>query len=54
MYIIDKSTEEQQTFSQRIPFAALAKVLTDGEIETICGVNGDGPYFLLDRTAGER
>lgn len=36
MYSIDKSTEDQQTFSQRIPFAALAGVLTDGEIETIC------------------
>ncbi len=36
MYLIDKSTEEQQIFSQRVPFAALAKVLTDGEIETIC------------------
>jgi hypothetical protein len=36
MCIIDKSTEDQQTFSQRIPFAALAEVLTDGEIETIC------------------
>jgi hypothetical protein len=36
MYIIDKSTEDQQTFSQRIPFAALAEILTDGEIETIC------------------
>lgn len=35
MCIIDKSTEDQQTFSQRIPFAALAEVLTDGEIETI-------------------
>jgi hypothetical protein len=36
VYIIDKSTEDQQTFSQRIPFAALAEVLTDGQIETIC------------------
>jgi hypothetical protein len=36
MYSIDKSTEDQQAFSQRIPFAALAEVLTDGEIETIC------------------
>jgi len=36
MCIIDKSTEEEQTFSQRIPFAALAEVLTDEEIETIC------------------
>lgn len=36
MYSIDKSTEDQQTFSQRIPFAALAEVLTDEEIETIC------------------
>ncbi len=35
MCIIDKSTEDQQTFSRRIPFAALAEVLTDGEIETI-------------------
>lgn len=36
MCMIDKSTEDQQTFSQRIPFAALAELLTDGEIETIC------------------
>jgi hypothetical protein len=36
MYSIDKSTEGQQRFSQRIPFAALVEVLTDGEIETIC------------------
>ncbi len=36
MFIIDKSTEDPQTFSQRVPFAALAEVLTDGEIETIC------------------
>ena len=36
MYIIDKSTGDQQTFSQRIPFAALRELLTDGEIETIC------------------
>ncbi len=36
MYIIDKSTEDQQIFSQRIPFAALRELLTDGEIETIC------------------
>jgi len=36
MCIIDKSTEDQQTFSQRIPFAVLAEVLTDEEIETIC------------------
>jgi hypothetical protein len=36
MYSIDKSTEDQQTFSRRIPLAALAEVLTDGEIETIC------------------
>lgn len=36
MYIIDKSTEDQQTFSQRIPFAALRELLTDAQIETIC------------------
>jgi hypothetical protein len=36
MCIIDTSTEDPQTFSQRIPFAALAEVLTDEEIETIC------------------
>jgi hypothetical protein len=36
MYIIDKSTEDQQIFSQRIPFAAIRKLLTDAEIETIC------------------
>jgi len=36
MCIIDTSTEDQQIFSQRIPFAALAEVLTDEEIETIC------------------
>jgi hypothetical protein len=36
MYIIDKSTEDQQIFSQRIPFAALGELLTDAEIETIC------------------
>jgi hypothetical protein len=36
MYIIDKSTEHQQIFSQRIPFAALRELLTDAEIETIC------------------
>ncbi|MEN6424641.1 MAG: transposase domain-containing protein, partial [Phycisphaerales bacterium] len=35
MCIIDKSAEDQQTSSQRIPFAALAEVLADGEIETI-------------------
>jgi hypothetical protein len=36
MYLIDKSTEDQQTFSQRIPLAAFGAVLTDEEIETIC------------------
>ena len=36
MSIIDKSTEQEQTFSQRIPFAAVAELLTDDEIETIC------------------
>jgi hypothetical protein len=36
MYIIDKSTQDQQIFSQRIPFAALGELLTDPEIETIC------------------
>jgi hypothetical protein len=36
MYIIDKSTQDQQTFSQRIPFAAFAELLTDDQIETIC------------------
>ena len=36
MYIIDKSTEDQQIFSRRIPFAALRELLTDAEIETIC------------------
>ena len=36
MYIIDKSTEDQQIISQRIPFAALRELLTDAEIETIC------------------
>ena len=36
MYIIDKSTEDQEIFSQRIPFAALRGLLTDAEIETIC------------------
>lgn len=36
MYSIGTSTQDQQTFSQRIPFAALAEVLTDEEIETIC------------------
>jgi hypothetical protein len=36
MYSIGTSTEDQQTFSQRIPFAALAEVVTDEEIETIC------------------
>ena len=36
MDLIDKSTEDQQTFSQWIPFAALAELLTEGEIETIC------------------
>lgn len=36
MYIIDTSTEDQQIFSQRIPFAALGELLTDAEIETIC------------------
>jgi len=36
MYHIGKSTEDQQIFSQRIPFAALRKLLTNTEIETIC------------------
>lgn len=36
MYIIDKSTEDPQLFSQQIPFAALGELLTDAEIETIC------------------
>jgi len=36
MYIIDKSAKDQQTFSQRIPFAGLKELLTDTEIETIC------------------
>lgn len=36
MYIIDKSTQDQQIFSQRIPFAALGELLTDAEIEAIC------------------
>jgi putative hemolysin len=36
MCIIDKSTEDRQTFSQRIPLAALAEVPADGKIETIC------------------
>ena len=36
MYSIGKSTEDQQAFSQRIPFAALRELLTDAEIETIC------------------
>jgi len=36
MYHIGKSTEDQQIFSQRIPFAALRELLTDAEIETIC------------------
>jgi hypothetical protein len=36
MHLIDKSTEDEQTFSQRIPFAGLAEVLTDEEIEAIC------------------
>jgi hypothetical protein len=36
MYIIDKSTENQQTFSQPIPFVALRELLTDAQIETIC------------------
>ena len=36
MYIIDKSTEDQQMFSQRIPFAALRELLTDAEVKTIC------------------
>ncbi len=36
MYIIDKSTEDQQIFSQCIPFAALGELLTDAEIGTIC------------------
>jgi hypothetical protein len=46
MYSIDKFTEDQQTFSQRIPFAALAEVLTDEEIETICRQLG---YFWRER-----
>lgn len=36
MYSIGKSTEDQQAFSQHIPFAALRELLTDAEIETIC------------------
>jgi putative transposase len=36
MYHIGKSTEDQQIFSQRIPFAALRELLTNAEIETIC------------------
>jgi hypothetical protein len=36
MYIIDKSIQDQQIFSQRIPFAALGELLTDAEIEAIC------------------
>lgn len=36
MYIIDKSTQDQQIFSQRIPFTALGELLTDAEIEAIC------------------
>ncbi len=36
MYIIDKSTEDQQPFSQQIPFAALRELLTDAQVETIC------------------
>ena len=36
MYNIDKSKEDQQIFSQRIPFAALRELLTDAEVETIC------------------
>jgi len=36
MYIIDTSAEDQQIFSQRIPFAALRELLTDAEIKTIC------------------
>jgi len=36
MYIIDKSTEDQQIFSRRIPFAALRELLTDAEVKTIC------------------
>ena len=36
MYNIDKSTEDQQIFSRRIPFAALKELLTDAEIKTIC------------------
>jgi hypothetical protein len=36
MYNIDKSMEDQQAFSQRIPFAALRELLTDAEIEAIC------------------
>jgi len=34
MYNIDKSIEDQQTLSQRIPFAVLRELLTDAE--TIC------------------
>jgi len=36
MYHIGKSTEDQQIFSQHIPFAALRELLTNAEIETIC------------------
>jgi len=36
MYIIDKSTEDQQVFSRRTPFAALRELLTDAEVKTIC------------------
>jgi len=36
MYIIDKSTEDQHIFSQRIAFAAIGELLTDAEIESIC------------------
>jgi hypothetical protein len=36
MYIIDKSTKDQQIFSRRVPFAALRELLRDAEIETIC------------------
>jgi hypothetical protein len=40
MYIIDKSTKDHQTFSQRIPFAAFRELLTDAEVETICNKLG--------------
>jgi len=37
LWIMDESTEDQRRFSQRIPLAALAEALTDGEIETRIG-----------------